>query len=1162
MADGLGVEYFDFRSSEGSQRLKKVWESVGLVLVSGSFNFFKEVSELGVDFSKAVGSLDVVGGKRIRHTPRIPRFAWHDERHDAVGGATNFRACLGVGETVTVSSEPSIGRGICRSVGDYLDPTVFGPPQTCAETVAANRPARRGVVERASDGGVLPWGLMPSDDVTEGVWSPCVFNTEGWTRRKVSSMEVGALWDLPVGWQKKYKSVPLEELDFVGSTPGKLLWDLGSRIEGLGTKRAFSTSAEEGVGGYGLFSFPELEEAQEAVAKAAKNDDAAVHFERWDRCAAKAAGLQWGVSKSDDARTSRAFDTLRHAMLGFRSRFMWREFSAFMRKKHGLNWLMSGCPECKLDREAGADALYRSGSASWWEWTNGSTLCFWRWHPEFQPFARDGVRVYVKGPLPQYRVPQRPESDAQVAFQMASKVHKVVRRDYIGRGSVLSLTGFFPVPKGFGDIRMVYDASKSGLNDVVYAPNFAMANTDSLLDLLDCRSWQSDIDLGEMFLNFPLDRKIRPYAGVDLRTLDLADIEEDWRRWSRCFMGFTPSPYNTGMSMLWAEDIIRGDHCDPRNPFYWERVVLNLPGSADYDTTRPWVYKALDLDGVCTIAPDFCYFVDDFRPTGYDEASCLWATRRLGSMTQWLGIQEAARKRQFPGLLTGPWAGSVARILPVGVGVTVTTEKWRKTREIIRYWEQELKERPHALDRKRLERDRGFLIYVCRTYPVLNCYLKGIHLTLESWRDNRDVDGWRDNRDVDGWADFGEVTGDDLGLQLDQDGNVLNPLSDPTAPETVSAVSRMASDVQALVELTNEELPPSRVVRPREPAHVGISFLDAAASGFGSGSTTRAGLRIRFGVWGSDDSMHSSNWRELRNIVDTAEDLWEQGELTGVELFVFTDNSTAESAYYRGTSSSQTLFELVLRLKKLELRAGARIHVIHCAGKREIASGADGLSRGDLTEGIMAGARIEDFVPLHLDAVERAGEPLMEWIRDWTSCPDLEALTPEGWFSLGHDIIGGSRDGLMWMPEYKSGVRLWAPPPAAGRVAVEQLRRARHRRQTSMHVFACPRLMAYSWRKQLFKEADFVFYVPAGFGDVWPKSMYEPLLIAVCLPFIRSSPWKLRRVPKLLGMERQLRRVFKDDHGKPEPVLRELCKLPRRLDSMPPELVSKLLYHR
>ena len=646
VASLLEIKHCDCQSLEGRRCVESLWERVDLVLISGSYSFFKMVATWKVDFSKALGSLD--GRGRLRRVPRIPHFSWHRESHGAVGGATDFTAWLGVGATVPVRAEASIGRGLRRTLGDYLDPTVSGPPRSCKE-VEAGRPSQRSVkVERTAEGGVLPWGVLPSAEVESEVWSPCVFSGKGWTQRKLSPLEVGALWDLPVGWQRKYQSTPLDKLDFVAAAPGKLLWDLGSRVEGLGSKQMASAEPAQGLGGFGIFSFPELERAQESAAKAAKNDDAAVHFEKWDRCAAAAAGLAWGDSEDDDACTARAFNGLRHAMLGFRSRFMWREFRGYMLEKHGSGWLSSRQTECRLDREAGADALYRSGSASWWDWTNGSTLCFWRWHPEFQPFARDGVPIYVKGSLPSYRVPQRPVADAQMALKMATKIHKVVGRDYIGAGRVTSLTGFFGVPKGTDDIRMVYDASKSGLNDVVWAPNFSMATADSLLDLLDCRSWQTDVDLGEMFLNFPLDVKIRPYAGVDLRTLDLEGIREDWRRWTRCFMGFTPSPYVTGRSSLYAEDVIRGDRDDPLNPFYWEKVVLNLPGSSAYDTTRPWVYKAFCRDGAWIIAADFVYFVDDYRGTGYDEESCRRATRRLASVMQYLGEQDAARKREFP----------------------------------------------------------------------------------------------------------------------------------------------------------------------------------------------------------------------------------------------------------------------------------------------------------------------------------------------------------------------------------------------------------------------------------------------------------------------------------------------------------------------------------
>eukprot|EP00978_Attheya_sp_CCMP212_P002155 scaffold4461_cov48-Attheya_sp.AAC.1 len=59
---------------------------------------------------------------------------------------------------------------------------------------------------------------------------------------------------------------------------------------------------------------------------------------------------------------------------------------------------------------------------------------------------------------------------------------------------------------------------------------------------------------------------------------------------------------------------------------------------------------------------------------------------------------------------------------------------------------------------------------------------------------------------------------------------------------------------------------------------------------------------------------------------------------------MFTDNSTAEAAYWKGTSKSRKLFELVLMLKKLEVKYDIILHVIHVSGKRMMAQGTDGLS--------------------------------------------------------------------------------------------------------------------------------------------------------------------------------------------------------------------------
>ena len=88
-----------------------------------------------------------------------------------------------------------------------------------------------------------------------------------------------------------------------------------------------------------------------------------------------------------------------------------------------------------------------------------------------------------------------------------------------------SLTHFFLVAKiwkGEGsekkvdEIRIVYDATKSGLNDAVWAPWFAMSNVDCHLRAVDAGTFMADYDVGEMFLNFMLEPSLRPHAGVDL----------------------------------------------------------------------------------------------------------------------------------------------------------------------------------------------------------------------------------------------------------------------------------------------------------------------------------------------------------------------------------------------------------------------------------------------------------------------------------------------------------------------------------------------------------------------------------------------------------------------------------------------------------------------
>ena len=116
---------------------------------------------------------------------------------------------------------------------------------------------------------------------------------------------------------------------------------------------------------------------------------------------------------------------------------------------------------------------------------------------------------------------------------------------------------------------------------------------------------------------------------------------------------------------------------------------------------------------------------------------------------------------------------------------------------------------------------------------------------------------------------------------------------------------------------------------------------------------------------------------------------------------------------------------------------------------------------------------------------------------------------------------------------------LWAPPPAIAEVALEELRKARIKRQDSTHIFVCPRLMTPVWLKQFFKVADFVFKIPVK-CSFWPPNMHEPCFVGICFPYLRCKPWCIRRTPQLLSFQRRLQKMWEVSEMAAGDLLREL----------------------
>jgi hypothetical protein len=118
---------------------------------------------------------------------------------------------------------------------------------------------------------------------------------------------------------------------------------------------------------------------------------------------------------------------------------------------------------------------------------------------------------------------------------------------------------YFGVPKA-DDVRVVYNGASCGPNETVWSPNFWLPTPKFATRVLNYNYCGVDLDLGGMFLNFPLPMLFRRFSGIDLTpfkdSLGYSHIsKKDFQlRWERCWMGFKPSPYYSNRFYYWAEE--------------------------------------------------------------------------------------------------------------------------------------------------------------------------------------------------------------------------------------------------------------------------------------------------------------------------------------------------------------------------------------------------------------------------------------------------------------------------------------------------------------------------------------------------------------------------------------------------------------------------------
>ena len=1092
--------------------------------------------------------------------------------HQSQGGTSNGNYRAFVYERVMSKAREVIPLGVrpaqdLRSVmkmaqsGGRPDSAPGGPiPRETGKSVVRLRP-----------GVVANWGLY---DVKSSV-PPRVktlFGGDYWVTRGLTPMERATVYDVPEKLSRKLAEKELSS--FVRMAPGPVkclqglvdtLREVGSvtiskALEGeakrlreeidadvVGGKRLKTESVEEVVGPIRRHAMPLVETVEEEEAdeiaeevksgdpdrdlKAAKDDNAAVPVEMWDKYVREGCS---GVDPLTDDQTFRdAANVIRVRLLCWWKRGVTRSLLKWVRDRR-----RKGESPTNEAMSAGRDAVTRAANSTMWGWPAGSTPFFWRWPGEYEEIIMSGLKLWMMDKLEPWTEAQRPPRDALNKEKVMAKLADIRKKGYVEVGQVESLISFFDVAKGKEDIRMVYDGTKSGLNDALWAPWFPLPTVETMLRSVTGGTWLGDNDVGEMFLNFMLHEEVRRLCGVDFTLYFPEEVSEDhqvlWARWTRCAMGLRTSPYQAVQGMLWAQEVIMGDRLSETNVFRWKAVKLNLPGSEDYNASEPWVCK-VRMDGI--LASDINIYVDDIRTTASSEAECWKASQRVSSVLGYLGLQDAARKRRRPGQGGAAWAGSVVHTVYGQVTRTVSQEKWDKTRKIVAWMQEVIDSGETDIDYKVLESHRGFLVYVARTYPGMRPFLKGIHATLDSWRDGRDGDGWKtDNR-------RNRVENDEVneGRFEPKIGGAAAFGGQEKPPRKVRMVNRFRSDVHALEDLTSFDVPPHQLVRASKTGRAVFGFGDASGTGFGASVKIGDVTVWQSGQWSWTFKQESSNYRELGNLVQCLEGLAEKGVLDGCEIFMFTDNSTAESAHYRGTSSSRSLFELVLRLKKLEMSRECLIHLVHIAGTRMIFQGTDGLSRGDQNAGVMRGENMLDHVPLNLSCLKRSSA-VKPWIKKWL-ISQTQGVDP---------VFLGPDD---WPQSHPSrGVYVWTPPPAAAAAAVEWMAQSIHKRPSSMHVFVAPRLMTAWWRRVLSKATDVSFVVPVG-TPVWGKEQHEPLILAIYLPLRKNAPYRIRGTEEAERLERELRCVWKDDFAGARVILRKFLGRSIALGALPQHLL-------
>ena len=157
-----------------------------------------------------------------------------------------------------------------------------------------------------------------------------------------------------------------------------------------------------------LIGEDELEPSDESQVLAARPDDAEAEISEWDEWTVRSFQASTGCRPLvcqvpfSEATHSPLFAALRNILIRIYRRNVFRSFIKHLRDDFQTspvnisnNRDLRRSDDLKRMLEVGRDVITRTANSTWWEWSHGSTLIYWRWPRQCWKRVRDGTPLFI-----------------------------------------------------------------------------------------------------------------------------------------------------------------------------------------------------------------------------------------------------------------------------------------------------------------------------------------------------------------------------------------------------------------------------------------------------------------------------------------------------------------------------------------------------------------------------------------------------------------------------------------------------------------------------------------------------------------------------------------------------------------------------------------------